>query len=96
MQLILDLQISGNEMEETMDALFERLMSSVCENVKDLPGVRVFIVPSPRDAHHLPVYPSPPFETKQTLPSNVHLVSDPCIFDVDGVTFGVTAADSEY
>lgn len=53
---------------------------------------QVVLVPSYRDAHHYPVYPTPPFVPGRGYPG-LHVLPDPCVFGVEGVKIGVTSAD---
>lgn len=53
---------------------------------------RVALVPSTRDAHHLPVFPQPPLCAEGGGEKMV-LLDNPSTFCCRGVTFGVVTAD---
>lgn len=52
----------------------------------------VILVPSSRDVHHQPVYPTPPYVLRKSYP-HLHLLPDPALLDVNGIVFGITATD---
>ena len=58
-----------------------------------LPNTQVLVVPSgSRDVHHTFVYPTPPFEEAQSC-NRIHMMTDPCIVSIAGITFGITSTD---
>jgi DNA polymerase alpha subunit B len=60
-------------------------------------STKIVVVSSSRDAHHIVVYPTPPFALsaaeRRLIPDNVLFVSDPCLLDVDGLVIAVTSTD---
>ncbi|CAB3377864.1 Hypothetical predicted protein [Cloeon dipterum] len=88
--------VQDSMMEGSYEQFFMRLL---IDALGPLAGqhTRIVVVASSRDAHHLPIYPSPPYNLsaadKKALPDNVTLVSDPCLLDVGGLIIGVTSTD---
>ncbi|VDP82357.1 unnamed protein product [Echinostoma caproni] len=86
--------------ETTYEELFQSRLNSVAEYCSHL-DVQLIVVPSWRDAHHDPVYPTPPFDsdwTQQTTElighfRNVHFVWDPTVVSIGGYVFGFTSVD---
>ncbi|KAI6204430.1 hypothetical protein M3Y94_00673400 [Aphelenchoides besseyi] len=62
--------------------------------------VQVFVVPNPSyDPTSINVFPTPPmafdnFRIDEKPPSNFHFVTDPSVFDINGVRFAVTCSQS--
>lgn len=52
----------------------------------------VILIPSSRDVHHQPVYPTPPYVLRKSYP-HLHLLPDPALLDVNGIVFGITSTD---
>lgn len=52
----------------------------------------VILIPSSRDVHHQPVYPTPPYLLRKSHP-NLHLMPDPCLLDVSGIIFAISSTD---
>ena len=68
-------------------------MKKIVNMVDSLPNTEVFMVPSgTRDVHHTFIYPTPPFEESQQC-NKIHMMTDPCIVNVDGISFGITSTD---
>ncbi|TPP55786.1 DNA polymerase alpha subunit B [Fasciola gigantica] len=86
--------------DSTYEELFQSRLNSVSEYCSHL-DVQLVIVPSWREAHHDPVYPTPPFNsewTRQTAElighyKNVHFVWDPSVISIGGYVFGLTSVD---
>ena len=58
-----------------------------------LPNTQILVVPSgSRDVHHTFVYPTPPFEEAQSC-NRIHMMTDPCVVNIDGISFGITSTD---
>ena len=73
--------------------IFARVMKKIVNMVDSLPNTEVFMVPSgTRDVHHTFIYPTPPFEESQQC-NKIHMMTDPCIVNVDGISFGITSTD---
>ena len=82
--------------EEPLSQIFEGMILTLSNLSNDL-NVNTFVLPSPREATHLNVYPVCPFNiTKFDISKKLHLMPDPCMFSVNGVVFGVTATDSVF
>lgn len=60
-------------------------------------STRVVFVPSNRDVHHDPVYPTPEFVINPNKigsnVTNLYSMPDPCIINVEGLHIGVTSVD---
>lgn len=56
------------------------------------------MVPSYRDVHHSPVFPTPEFFiNKDKIPlsgENLYMMPDPCMLDIEGLIIGITSVDS--
>ncbi len=85
------------EDEEAFEDTFKRVAAMVGEAAREIPSTKVVLVSSARDLHHADVYPTPPYSTEDLkdlqLPPNVVMASDPSVFTVEGVQFGVTSTD---
>ncbi|KAA3681149.1 DNA polymerase alpha subunit B, partial [Paragonimus westermani] len=86
--------------ETTFEELFQNRLNSIAEYCSHL-DVQLVVVPSWREVHHDPVYPTPPLDqtwTQQTPKliswyKNVHFVWDPALLQVGNYVFGVTSVD---
>ncbi|XP_001807778.2 DNA polymerase alpha subunit B [Tribolium castaneum] len=78
-------------LNETYDSFFENIISGVMERLKGT-GVHVVLVPSHKDAHNHVIFPSIPFKLRRRY-ENLHLVPNPFILDIGGVTIGGSTAD---
>ncbi|KAJ3977823.1 DNA polymerase alpha/epsilon subunit B-domain-containing protein [Lentinula raphanica] len=88
--------IQAGEIDETPLELFHRI---VLDPIRDFlsmsPGSIVILVPSVRDliSTHT-VYPQCEFSKLVTKSDpRIHLVPNPCIFSLNGITFGATSVD---
>ncbi|SPP80994.1 DNA polymerase alpha subunit B [Drosophila guanche] len=78
------------EMAETFDSFFEKMIAGIMEVVGA--HTTVLMVSSQKDAMTHAIYPTPPPTLRRTYP-NLHLLPDPSIVDLDGITVGVTSTD---
>ncbi|XP_025830237.1 DNA polymerase alpha subunit B isoform X4 [Agrilus planipennis] len=76
---------------ESYDSLFNNLIDCIMTTFKDL-TTQVVIVASQKEIFHVPVYPTPPYVSKNKYP-NLHFVPDPSMLDIGGLIVGVTATD---
>ncbi|XP_016987416.2 DNA polymerase alpha subunit B [Drosophila rhopaloa] len=78
------------ELAETFDSFFEKMIGGIMEAV----GIHttVLVVSSQKDAMVHSVYPTPPPTLRKTYP-NLHMLPDPSLVDLDGITLGVTSTD---
>ena len=55
----------------------------------------MILIPSQRDLHASPVYPQPACNIGDPAiwEHKIHSFPDPCLFDVNGVSIGVTSSD---
>lgn len=84
-------KIQNDELTETFDEIFQDLISKVISHIDNL-NTKVIIVPSTKDAHHFPVYPTPPYKAKHAT-KRLYFASDPCILNIEGILFGLTSTD---
>ncbi|XP_026850755.1 DNA polymerase alpha subunit B [Drosophila persimilis] len=78
------------EMAETFDSFFEKMVSGIMDVVGG--HTTVLMISSQKDAMSHTVYPTPPPALRKTYP-NLHLLPDPSMVDLDGITLGVTSTD---
>ena len=79
--------------EEPFEQFFGRIMGKIAEVLERLPQTQVLVVPSgSRDVHHTFIYPTPPFEEAQKC-KRIRMMTDPCIVNVEGISFGITSTD---
>ena len=79
--------------EEPFEQFFGRIMSKIADLLERLPQTQVLVVPSgSRDVHHTFIYPTPPFEEAQKC-KRIRMMTDPCIVNVEGISFGITSTD---
>ena len=79
--------------EEPFEQFFGRIMGKITEVLERLPQTQVLVVPSgSRDVHHTFIYPTPPFEEAQKC-KRIRMMTDPCIVNVEGISFGITSTD---
>lgn len=83
--------ISDNiTLAETFEVFFEKMITGIVEAVSG--DTTILVVASHRDANADCVYPTMPINLKKTFP-NVHMLPDPSIVDLNGLTIGVTSTD---
>lgn len=69
---------------------FEDVKNMIKDAIEDT-KVQVIMIPSSRDVHHHYIYPTPPLT--QSSSDQIHMFSDPCMINIEGVVFGITATD---
>ncbi|KAL7646319.1 UNVERIFIED_CONTAM: hypothetical protein RMT77_003228 [Armadillidium vulgare] len=80
-------------LQDSYDSILERCLGIIEAAIKNT-QIKVYIQISQKDVCALPIYPTPPvFLSNPSLSSNVCLLPDPCLLDVDGITFGLTTFD---
>ncbi|XP_059477922.1 DNA polymerase alpha subunit B isoform X2 [Neocloeon triangulifer] len=88
--------VQDSVIDDSYELFFMRLLIDALKPISNS-HTQIVVVSSSRDAHHLPIFPSPPYTIspadKKDLPNNVTFVSDPCLLDVDGVIVGITSTD---
>lgn len=55
--------------------------------------MKVYIQISQKDVCALPIYPTPPVFVSNPALTSISLLPDPCLLDIDGITFGSTTLD---
>ncbi|XP_044304756.1 DNA polymerase alpha subunit B [Varanus komodoensis] len=88
-------QVEGCQLTSSFEDVFKMCMKTIIEGTRSS-GSYLVVIPSLRDAHHLCIYPQPPFgcyELSKEDKQRVLFVSDPCSLDINGVVFGLTSAD---
>lgn len=83
--------IMSGGLAQTFQSFFEGLIENIMNSLLGS-DTQVVIVASPKDAHHHPIYPSPPYKIREKY-SNLTFMSDPCVIDVNGLVIGATTAD---
>ncbi|XP_015584966.1 DNA polymerase alpha subunit B [Cephus cinctus] len=87
-------EIEKGTIADTFQELFEQLVSKMMTQLQGT-CTQVVLIPSNRDAHHDPIYPTPEFFVSKAVQNpNLHLMPDPCMLSVQGFTVGVTSVDS--
>ncbi|XP_063222160.1 DNA polymerase alpha subunit B isoform X2 [Bacillus rossius redtenbacheri] len=84
--------VADGSLAQTFQSFFDKLLDGILEPLAES-GTQVVLVPSPRDAHHHAVYPCPPYSLRRQY-AGVHLASDPCVLDVQGVVVAATSVDT--
>ncbi|XP_037943678.1 DNA polymerase alpha subunit B-like, partial [Teleopsis dalmanni] len=85
-----DHQIILENMGETFEVFFERMIAGIVEIIGT--STTVLMVSSQYDAMADPVYPTLPVSLKKTYP-NVHMLPDPSMIDLNGIIIGMTSTD---
>lgn len=78
------------ELAETFDSFFEKMIAGIMEVVGT--NTTVLLVSCHKDAMATAVYPTPPNTLRRAYP-NLHLLADPSLVDLDGITLGVSSTD---
>ncbi|XP_020799738.1 DNA polymerase alpha subunit B [Drosophila serrata] len=79
-----------SELAETFESFFEKMIAGIMEVVGS--HTAVLMVSSQKDAMVHSVYPTPPPTLRKTYP-NLHMLPDPSLVDLDGITLGVSSTD---
>ncbi|XP_034250345.1 DNA polymerase alpha subunit B isoform X2 [Thrips palmi] len=84
-------QVTAGLLAQSFTEIFENIVDTL---MRTLAGchTEVILVPSSRDVHHQPVYPTPPYVLRKSYP-RLHLLPDPALLDINGIVFGITATD---
>ncbi len=82
--------ILGN-LKTTFEEHYAGVIHTVAQKLAPF-GTRIVVLPSPDDAHHLPVFPQPPARAPGDMP-NVEFLPNPATFTINDVTFGVVGTD---
>ncbi|XP_049817799.1 DNA polymerase alpha subunit B isoform X2 [Aethina tumida] len=83
--------ILNGQLTDPFVSFFESLIENIAVTLQDV-DTQVVIVASSKDAHHDPVYPTPPYCTRGAY-EKIRFVPDPCMLDVNGLVIGATSAD---
>ncbi|XP_076392479.1 DNA polymerase alpha subunit B isoform X3 [Megachile rotundata] len=89
-------EIKKCTLKDTYQEFFDKILARItqCLQGKD---THVVLVPSNRDVHHDPVYPTPEFILNThrigSNMANVYSMPDPCIISVEGLKIGITSVD---
>ncbi|CAL8131428.1 unnamed protein product [Orchesella dallaii] len=82
--------IVGGDIADTFDVLFENLMNFIRDSLEDL-KTHFVLIPSCKDAHQHPVFPTPPYSVK--FVKQMTVLPDPALLEVCGITIGATSMD---
>lgn len=74
----------------SMDEHLEKMLMGIFETVDN--DTQICVVSSHDDINGSGVYPTHPYKISKTHP-NLHLLPDPCVVDVNGVTIALTSTD---
>ena len=82
-------------LELTFEQLFDETVCGALESFsREVPGCRILVQPSPRDAHAHAVFPQPPLELPESAAAALTSVANPALLELDGgMTVGVCSAD---
>jgi DNA polymerase alpha subunit B len=91
--------VSGGALDETFDALFDTRVRDALQDYTEQagPACRVVLLPSTRDAHHVAVFPQPPFEAhrfESPYPDQVLCAPNPAILRAGALEIGACSADA--
>ncbi|XP_023168468.2 DNA polymerase alpha subunit B [Drosophila hydei] len=78
------------ELAETFESFFEKMIAGIMEAVGN--STTVVLISSQKDAMTPAVYPTPAPMVRKTYP-NLHMLPDPSLVDLDGITLGVSSTD---
>ncbi|XP_043581631.1 DNA polymerase alpha subunit B [Bombus pyrosoma] len=89
-------EIKKCSLKETFQDFFDTLLTKILQYLQGK-STRIILVPSNRDVHHHPVFPTPEFILNTNKlgsnTTNICSMPDPCIINVDGLHIGVTSVD---
>ncbi|XP_060534096.1 DNA polymerase alpha subunit B [Cylas formicarius] len=83
--------IFNGDLTQTFDTFFLNTVDTIMDSLKNT-NVHVVMVSSPRDPHHHPVYPCPPYILREKY-KNLSLMADPCMININGLVIGATSTD---
>lgn len=78
------------EIATSLDDHFEMMLQGITETVGN--QTQIVVVASVDDINSSGIYPTPGYKLSRNYP-NLHLVSDPCTINVNGVSIGLTSTD---
>ncbi|KAL1514233.1 hypothetical protein ABEB36_003521 [Hypothenemus hampei] len=81
--------VENDELQQSCDAFFLDLIDNLMREVGE---THVIIVPSMKEPHQFPVFPTPPYRTDQKY-ENLSFMNDPCMVDINGLVIGISTAD---
>ncbi|XP_055386101.1 DNA polymerase alpha subunit B [Condylostylus longicornis] len=82
--------MNGTVIAESFESYYLKIITGIIEEMEN--DITICIIASNRDANADMVYPTPPINLRRNF-SNVHMLPDPCIVDVNGIQIGLTATD---
>lgn len=75
-----------------VDEHFKKMLTDISERLGE--ETKIVVVASFDDINSASCYPTRPYRFKRGgLPSNVFLVPDPCVLDINGIKIAITSAD---
>lgn len=78
------------EIATNLDEHFEKMLQGIIDTVGN--DTQIVVVASVDDINSSGIYPTPGYRLSRNYP-NLHLVSDPCTINVNGITIGLTSTD---
>lgn len=86
--------LAKGDIKETFEEFFEDLIGGISTALSDT-NVRIILVSSMKDIHHMKVFPTPAYNLAYRYP-NVVVVEDPSVLKLDDLLVGVTSVDVMY
>ncbi|KAF8318988.1 DNA polymerase alpha, subunit B [Clavulina sp. PMI_390] len=74
----------------------EHIASKLNNLLGSVPGISIFLVPSPRDIVHSHfAFPQRPFDAEALgISKNINVLPNPCTFTINGINIGVSSVDT--
>ncbi|XP_052768744.1 DNA polymerase alpha subunit B-like [Mya arenaria] len=74
------------------EEIFQSKIEEIAQATENL-NVKVVILPSYRDIHHDPLYPTPPYKYENSKHKHIQFHTDPCTLRINNVVVGLTSTD---
>ncbi|KAJ3559477.1 hypothetical protein NM688_g320 [Phlebia brevispora] len=89
------LAVQNGDLDKDCTTIFREIfLTKLSELLDELPGSIALIVPSVRDIlNEHAVFPQGEFRFEHVHDSRISTLSNPCCFDVNGISFGATSVD---
>lgn len=77
---------------DRFDRYFEKFLDKLVASVS--PNTQILLVAAHDDVNSRGIYPTPAYKKRKPPPPNLHLLSDPCVVDVEGLKVGISSVDA--